>query len=424
MRPPQRQMISNIQNYLQSTSTRYGYTVGAIMFLAYARAFHAWTNPALWMLGLTIGAFIPFYARFSNQIEERIQFRTALVTPGRTGRFLAQLAFNVGIFSWLKSGGVVPESNLMNLGGVLAVSGLTTASSQGIQYLALALANREIGDKNRNVLAGLSLNIVIAALAALGLGWAKLLFLACGMGLGAVFFGISLFSDIRSAWFPRGGVGVFFGTFNPFHKTHLEIIRRAIESRGLERVYLHSTVIPKLHREALVGGEIRIASFEAGMRVYEKTPKADLQVNYFPTGNRFFEYGTRALLMRLAVAQAGLSDKVVVLELPEVYEERGFYGILSRIRRLHPDAAIHGIHGSDLGGMWIRSIYDESGWIYPYPVRRIDGVSATAIREGAIGMASPVVEEILRAIRTGAETFHAAGRPFDFRKGVLSYEHR
>jgi hypothetical protein len=417
-------MNSSVRNYLQSASTRYGYCVGAIMFLSYARAFHAWRNSALWGLGLSIGAFIPFYARFSNQIEERIQFRVALVTPGRVGRFLAQFAFNAGIFSWLERGGVIPEANLASLGGVWAAAGLTAASSQGIQYLALALANREIGDKNRNVLAGLSVNIVIAAMAALGLSWARSLFTAGGAGLGSALFGLSLLSDIRSRWFPRGGVGIFFGTFNPFHKTHLEIIRKAIETRGLERVYLHSTVIPKLHREALASGEIRIASIDAGMRVYEKTHKADLQVNYFPTGSRFFEYSTRTLLMRLAIEQAGLSEKVVVLELPDVYEETGFYGIIAEIRRRHPVSAIHGMHGSDLGGMWIRSIYDESGGIYPYPVRRIDGVSATAIREGATGMASPVVEEILRAIRSGAETFRAAGTPFEFRKGVLNYEFR
>lgn len=417
-------MTSGVRNYLQSASTRYGYGVGAILFLSYARAFHAWRNPALWGLGLAIGAFVPFYARFSNQIEERIQFRAALVTPGRVGRFLAQLAFNAGVFTWLQRGGVIPEANIASLGGVWAAAGLTTASSQGIQYLAIALANREIGDKNRNVLAGLSANIVVAALAAFGLGWARSLFTVGGVGLGCALFGLSLLSDLRSRWFPRGGVGVFFGTFNPFHKTHLEIIRKAIEARGLERVYLHSTVIPKLHREALEKGEIRIASFDAGMRVYEKTPKADLQVNYFPTGRRFFEYSTRTFLMRLAIEQAGLSEKVVVLELPEVYEETGFYGIVSEIRRRHPASAVHGMHGSDLGGMWIRSIYDESGWIYPYPVRRIDGVSATAIRKGATGMASPVVEDILREIRSGAETFSAAGTPLEFRNGVLNYECR
>ena len=42
-----------------------------------------------------------------------------------------------------------------------------------------------------------------------------------GLVFGALFFGVGLLSDIRSLAAPKGGIGMFFGTFNPFHNTHL-----------------------------------------------------------------------------------------------------------------------------------------------------------------------------------------------------------
>ncbi|KAF1042875.1 MAG: nicotinate-nucleotide adenylyltransferase [Herbaspirillum frisingense] len=184
-------------------------------------------------------------------------------------------------------------------------------------------------------------------------------------------------------------MGVFFGTFNPIHRTHLELMRKAIEERSLTKVYIHCTNIPKLHSKALAQGEIEIARFEHGMRIYEKTARADVHANYFPTGRKFYEYETRLEMMRLAIVEAGLGEQVEVLDMAELYGKGGFYPILSQIKHMHPGAPIHGIHGSDLGGMWVRSIYDESGWIYPVPVVRKDGVSATAIRNGATGMTTP-----------------------------------
>ena len=97
------------------------------------------------------------------------------------------------------------------------------------------------------------------------------------------------------------------------------------------------------------------------MRIYKKTNKADIHVNYFPTGNRFYEALTRKKLIELALKEAGLSDKVEVLYLPDIYEHTGFYGIIKYIKKMNPGECIHGVHGSDLGGMWIRRIYDESG---------------------------------------------------------------
>jgi len=60
-------------------------------------------------------------------------------------------------------------------------------------------------------------------------------------------------------------VGIFFGTFNPFHKTHLKILKEFIEKRQLEKVYIHSTVILKLHTNSLEG-EIVIGYRETNNR--------------------------------------------------------------------------------------------------------------------------------------------------------------
>ena len=58
---------------------------------------------------------------------------------------------------------------------------------------------------------------------------------------------------------------------------------------------------------------------------------------------------------------------------------------------------LHGLHGTDIGGMLVRQICDECGWIYPWRILRRDNVSATAIRDGAKGMTSAVVTDVLAA---------------------------
>lgn len=392
-----------LDNHLASPSVKLGLVVGVLMYACYGMAHHAFANA--WLIGLCtfIGVFVPYYSKLSNKLEEKANLRTAKVSLGRMARFFPQLAFNIGIFEIMTRGHIVPNVNLHSLGGVLGISLITTCASQGMQYLAIALSNRELGDKNRNVLIALSLSIVVTALATLGWPWAKAAFVVLGILFGSAFFLIGLASDLRARFFRQGGVAVFFGTFNPMHITHLALIRDAIEKRGLEKVYIHCTNIPKLHTQALEKGEIHISHYEAGMRVYEKTNRADVHVNYFPTGRKFYEYDTRLAMMRSAVAEAGLADVVEVLSLPEAYQRGGFYAVLQHVKKVSPGKSVHGIHGSDLGGMWVRSIYDESGWIYPYPVVRKDKVSATAIRNGVKGLTTHAVERMIESLRDSNE---------------------
>jgi len=386
-------------SYLYSPSVQLGMGIGVLMYVSYGLAHHVFSN--IWLIAVSafIGGFIPYYSKLSNKLEELVNFHTAIVSLGRLSRFIPQLLLNLIIFGILTHAKVVPIDNLTSMGGVIGTALLTTFASQGMQYLALALANREKGEKTRNVLIALSINIIVTALATLGLPTAKLFFIVLGVAFGAIFFVIGMLSDWRERVFPRSGVGVFFGTFNPIHRTHLALIEQTISQRGLDKVYIHCTTVPKLHAQALLRGEIRICGYEHGMRVYEKTQRADIHMNYFPTGRRFYEYETRLEMMRLAVDEAGLADKVVVLDMRKAYESGGFYSVLSHIKKINPNKPIHGIHGSDLGGMWVRSIYDESGWIYPVSFLRKDKVSATAIRNGAKGMTTLAVQQMMDTLR-------------------------
>lgn len=371
------------------------------MYGSYAAAHEAWASGALIATSIFIGLALPLYSKLSNRLEERVNFRTALVTAGRLARFAAQFAFNAAVFFVFDAAAVVSDAGLSSVGGVLGAAAVTTLASQGVQYLGLMLARRGTGDANRNVLAGLSANIVVTAVALAGLDLARPLFLAGGIGLGAVVFGSGVLSDLRSRIYPRRGIGVFFGTFNPFHVTHLRLVQQALAERNLEKVVIHPTVLPRFHAESLAKGEIRIARVEDGLVVYERTEKADANVDYFPTGNRFFPPEVRRHMIELAIREAGLEGRVEVAFLPEVYAGRGFHGVLAEIRKAHPGRPVHGLHGSDVGGMLVRAILDDCGWIYPLPTLRRDGISATAIRAGAQGMTCPAVTAVLQRLRAG-----------------------
>lgn len=414
---PTRQQVSA---YLRSPSTILAFTAGGLMYLSYAALHSAWASPGVLFVGIFVALALPTYSKWSNKVEERIGLATASVTAGRIGRAALQYAMNLFLFAVLIGSGAVPAAKVASMGGILGIALITTVISQGVQYLAIMLANRDIGNRNRNVLIAIAGNIILTAIATLGLAVPQLIAQWLGIVCGLFIFGVGIASDIRARLYPKGGVGMFFGTFNPMHRTHLDIIRQAVADRGLEKVYVHPTCVPKLHSDALANGEIEIVERKDGRRVYGRTAKADVIVNYFPTGREFYEEETRVLLARLAIEEAGLSDVIEVVSFPEVYRTRGFHGVVKQIRRLAPGKALHGIHGSDLGGMMVRGIYDECGWIYPYAVRRIDGVSATAIRNGATGMAMPSVETVLSHLRNGDESFELGDRCYEVRDGVVS----
>ena len=406
--------------YVRSTSTRTAAFVGLLTYLSYAYAHGHWANPELIGVSVFTGAFLPTYAKLSNKAELWAQNQFGFVTIGRLGRFVPQYAFNLAVFWVLLWGGALNRAGMASVGGFGEAALVTSFASQGSQYLGLFLFQRGIGDANRNVLIGVSINLVLAAFGTAGVPGAREAFLILGFLLGAILFGIGFLSDLRSLFAPKGGIGIFFGTFNPFHNTHVEMVRRAIEERGLERIIIHPTLIPRLHVDAFRKGELRIARLENGFQIYEKTEKADVNVDYFPTGRQFLPPETRKVLIDLAVAEKGLGNRVEVAFYRETYNKDGFRGVIREIRKLHPGKRLHVIHGTDIGGMQVRQICDESGWIYPWRILRRDKVSATAIRRGAKGMTSDIVTDVLSQLTSNLPEVTAGGRRFRNENGVLT----
>ena len=406
--------------YLRSSSTRVAAFVGLLSYLSYAFAHSSWTNPALIGVSLFVGLFLPSYAKLSNKAELWANNRFGFVTCGRLGRFFPQFAFNLAVFWIMQWGGALKLEGLASVGGTASAALVTTLASQGTQYLGLYLVQRGIGDANRNVLIGVSVNLVLAAFGTAGVPGAREAFLITGLGLGVLLFGVGLLSDIRSVAAPKGGIGLYFGTFNPFHNTHLEIVRRAVAERGLDKVIIHPTLIPRIHVEAFRKGELRVARIENGFQIYEKTEKADVNVDYFPAGRMFLPPETRKALIELAVAEAGMGDKVEVAFYPETYNTRGFQGVIAEVKRRYPGVRLHTLHGTDIGGMTVRQICDECGWIYPWRILRRDNVSATAIRRGAKGMTAAVVTDVLAQLTANLPVVTAGARRFRNDNGVLT----
>lgn len=414
---------AKLARYLRSPSTRLAAFAGLLTYLCYAYAHHSWTNPALIGVAIFFAVFMPTYTRLSNKAELWTSNRFGFVTAGRLGRFVPQFAFNLALFAVMLWGGGMSGAGVATVGGIAGAALITSLASQGLQYLGGYLFARGIGDLNRNVLIGLCVNTVLTALGTAGLPYGREAFLLLGFGLGGFLLLVGILSDLRSIFAPKGGIGLFFGTFNPFHNTHLAILKRAMADRQLDKVIIHPTLIPRFHAEAFRKGQIRVGRLrDDGFQVYEKTEKADVNVDYFPTGNVFLPPETRRALIELGVAEAGLGGKVEVMFLRETYETRGFQGVVAEIGKRHPGVRLHTLHGTDFGGMMVRSICDECGWIYPWRILRRDKISATAIRNGAKGMTPPIVTDVLGQISQNLPEVRAGGRRFRNDYGVLIEE--
>lgn len=413
-------IAGRIGRYVRSPSTRMAAFGGLLTYLSYAYAHGSWANPTLIGVSVFVGVFLPSYAKLSNKAELWANNQIGFVTAGRLGRFLPQLAFNLVMFWLMLWGGALNQLGIASVGGVAGAALVTTLASQGTQYLGGYLVARGVGDANRNTLVGLLVNVMLAALGTAGVPGAREAFLIMGFALGGTLFAVGLLSDVRSIAAPKGGIGLFFGTFNPFHNTHLDILRRAISERDLDKVIIHPTLIPRIHADAFRKGELRVACLENGFQIYEKTEKADVNVDYFPSGRMFLPPETRKTLIELAVAEAGMGDKVEVAFYPETYNSKGFQGVVAEVKRRYPGRRLHTLHGTDIGGMIVRQICDECGWIYPWCILRRDKVSATAIRRGAKGMTPPIVTDVLSQISGNLPGVTAGGRRFRNDNGVLT----
>ena len=406
--------------YVRSPSTRLAAFAGLLTYFCYAYAHNSWTNPALIGVALFFALFMPTYARISNKIEIWSNNQFGYVTGGRLGRFVFQFAVNLALFAVMLWGGGMSRTGVASVGGIAGAALVTSLASQGLQYLGFYLFQRGVGDLNRNVLVGLCINTILTALGTAGMPYAREAFLALGFGLGGLLLLLGILSDLRSIAAPSGGIGLYFGTFNPFHNTHLAIIKRAMAERKLDKIIIHPTLVPRFYAEAFRKGHLRVGRLKDGFQIYEKTEKADVAVDYFPTGNVFLPPETRKALIELAVDEAGLAGKVEVLALRETYDAHGFQGVIAEIKKMHPGVRLHTLHGTDYGGMLVRQICDECGWIYPWRIMRRDEISATAIRKGAKGMTPAVVTDVLAQISQNLPEVTAGGRRFRNDNGVLT----
>ncbi|MDQ5821262.1 MAG: hypothetical protein M3540_07480 [Actinomycetota bacterium] len=414
-----------LRDFLRRPSTVASGGVALALYGPLAASTGGWLDPAVLVLAAVTFGLSARWARFVNRTEERILLRRPFVTLGRIGRFLVHLPVVASTIAIVDAAWPVTAGDLRSIGGPVGAILLILAAGQGWQVLGIRLANRGIGYKHRNVLVALGATAALVGSSMRSNTPSTVLFVvlaSLGLCLAAADLVLGLLSDVRSLTGPKGDIGIFFGTFNPFHRTHIEMIERALRTRGLDRVLVHPTVIPRLHAQALARHEIEIVGYEAGMRVYGRTLKADANVDYFPTGSRFYDHRTRVLLIELSLRDARLEDRVEVLSWGDVYAERGFYGVVSEIKRRYPGRRLHGLHGSDAGGMWNRAIYDESGWIYPIAERRVDDVSGTAIRAGAVGMMTPTAEAVVDELRRGSAAFSVGGQAFAVTEGVVRAE--
>ena len=174
--------------------------VGLLSYLSYAYAHGSWANPALIGVSVFVGVFLPSYAKLSNKAELWANNRFGFVTCGRLGRFIPQYAFNLAVFWIMEWGGALNRDGIASVGGVASAALITTLASQGAQYVGLYLFQRGIGDANRNVLIGVSVNLVLAALGTAGVPGAREAFLISGF-----VFGVAVLRRRPAVGHPLGG---------------------------------------------------------------------------------------------------------------------------------------------------------------------------------------------------------------------------
>ena len=261
---------------------------------------------------------------------------------------------------------------------------VTTLASQGTQYLgALPVRARHRRCQPQRAWSACRSTWCWPALGTAGLPGRARTFLISGSVLGALFFGIGLLSDIRSKLAPKGGVGLFFGTFNPFHNTHSTIVRAgASTERGSST---RSSSIRRSSRACTSMPSARARSGSARLRGrlpdLREDRKADVERRLLPDRQQVpaardaqgaDRAGGRRGRARATGSRSRSIPRSTTARLPG--RDRRDQEAPSRRSGCTPCTA------RIFGGMTVRQICDECGWIYPWRILRRDKVSATAIR--------------------------------------------
>ena len=171
--------------------------VGVVTYLAYGSLNQAWSNWVLVAVGVYMFVSIPIYSKLSNKIEAAITRRTRLETGGRIARYVPQLLVNLALLWVFVEGRVIDPSGLDGIGGFFATAAWITIVSQGGQYLANWLAQKNIGDADPNVVLAVSVSAIVNALAVSGVTWIHPIYIALSLSFGALIFGVGVISDTR-----------------------------------------------------------------------------------------------------------------------------------------------------------------------------------------------------------------------------------
>ena len=180
-----------------NSSYRLSALVGVLTYVAYGSLNDAWTKPALTAVSVYMFLSIPLYSKLSNWMEHSATKLTRLGTGGRLARYCLQLLVNLALLWVFVAGQVVSLSGLDPIGGFFATAAWITLVSQGGQYLANWLAQRGVGEADRNVVLAVSVSATVNALAVSGVGWIQPVYVALSLGFGAAILGMGLVMDAR-----------------------------------------------------------------------------------------------------------------------------------------------------------------------------------------------------------------------------------
>ena len=218
--------------YLQSAYTKLAFVMALVMYLSYGLPTQSLGNWYLISVSLFVFLFLPYFSKVSEIVESYTMLKTASSFIAKLARFLWQYLFNLVVIFILIQGSIIDTTRLVSVGGVWGATALISFASQGLQYIVMALANRNIGNMYFNITLALSLNMALGAIAALGYREVQLFYVVFGIIMGFIGAFYSLITDIIGALPIRGGVGIFCGTFNPVHVSHMKILKNFIEKRN------------------------------------------------------------------------------------------------------------------------------------------------------------------------------------------------
>ena len=289
-----------------------------LSYLSYAYAHGSWANPALIGVSVFAGVFLPSYAKLSNKAELWANNQFGFVTAGRLGRFIPQLAFNLAVFWIMLWGGALNRDGIASVGGLASARAHHHARVPG-HPVSRPLSGRARHRRRQPQRAGRRRRSTSSwrRWARPALPGAREAFLVLGFGLGALFFGVGLLSDLRSVAGAQGR-----------HRPVLRHLQSVPQHPSRDHAARHRRARPRQDhhpsdarsRVCMPTPSARARSGSDGWRTASRSTRRPTRpmsnVDYFPTGNMFLPPETRKALIELAVAEAGMADKVEVAFYP------------------------------------------------------------------------------------------------------------